>query len=169
LPAGNLRETLNGARRASALAIPAEDSVFEAELRDWGWTGPVWRLRRRMEIPHVPGPIIAFCGIARPEQFFAGLEAAGVDIADRVAFRDHFSYRKADLNDLVDAATLPGSGVSALITTEKDMIRLGSLTSALPDHLPLLTVRLAIDIDDESQVSDWLVDRLRARQTVQSL
>ncbi len=169
LPVGNLREPLSAATRATALAIPANDSAFEAELRAWGWTGPIWRLRRRMEIPHVPGPVVAFCGIARPEQFFAGLEAAGVDIADRVVFRDHFSYRKADLNDLVDAATLPGSGVSALITTEKDIIRLGSLTSALPDHLPLLTARLAVDIVDESQVSDWLVDRLRTHQTVQSL
>src|SRR5579863_1078577 len=102
LPAGNLRETSNATRRASALAIPADDSAFETEPRDWGWTGPIWRVRRRMEIPQVTGPVVAFCGIARPEQFFAGLKAAGVEIADRLAFRDHFSYRAADLNDLID-------------------------------------------------------------------
>ena len=169
LPAGNLRETRSAARRASAIAIPAEDPAFEAELRDWGWTGPIWRLRRHMEIPPVTGPVVAFCGIARPEQFFAGLEGAGVAIADRVAFRDHFRYRQADLNDLVDAATVSGRGVSALITTEKDLIRLSPLASTLPDHLRLLTARLAIDVEEESQVLDWLEDRLRTRPTVQSL
>ena len=169
LPAGNLRETRSAARRASAIAIPAEDPALEGELRDWGWTGPIWRLRRHMEIPPVTGPVVAFCGIARPEQFFAGLEGAGIAIADRVAFRDHFRYRQEDLNDLVDAATVPGSGVSALITTEKDMIRLGPLASTLPDHLRLLTARLAIDIEDESQVLDWIVDRLRTCPTVPSL
>ncbi|HMG88033.1 MAG TPA: tetraacyldisaccharide 4'-kinase [Terracidiphilus sp.] len=169
LPAGNLRETLTAIRRASALAIPSDDSAFEAELRDRGWTGPVWRLRRRMEIPQVTGPVVAFCGIARPGQFFAGLEAAGVKIADRLAFRDHFSYRKADLNDLFDTATLPGRGVSAFITTEKDLIRLGDLALAFPHDLPLLSARLTVDIEEESQVSEWLAGRLRANQTLQSL
>ncbi len=95
LPAGNLRETLHAALRATVLAIPADDPNFEAELRTWGWTGPVWHLHRRMEVPQVAGPVVAFCGIARPEQFFAGLESAGVKVADRLAFRDHFSYRTA--------------------------------------------------------------------------
>ena len=98
LPAGNLREPLHAAMRASVLAIPADDPEFEAELRAWGWKGPVWRLRRRMEIPQVAGPVVAFCGIARPEQFFAGLEAAGLQLAARLAFPDHHQlYARADL------------------------------------------------------------------------
>lgn len=160
LPAGNLRETLNAVRRAGALAIPSDDPAFEAELRDWGWTGPIWRLRRHMEIPQVSGPVVAFCGIARPDQFFAGLETAGIEIADRIAFRDHFSYRSADLNDLIDSATLPGRVVSALITTEKDLIRLGSLAATFPHDLPLFVAHLTVSIDNESQVCDWLFERL---------
>ncbi len=169
LPVGNLREPLNAARRATALAIPSGDSAFEAELRAWGWTGPIWRIRRRMEIPQVAGPVLAFCGIARPSQFFAGLEAAGINIANRLTFRDHFSYRTADLNDLVDAATLPGHDVSALITTEKDLIRLGPLANTLPHDLPLLAAQLTIEIEDESQVSAWFAGRLRSDQTLQPL
>ncbi|MGA7244789.1 MAG: tetraacyldisaccharide 4'-kinase [Terracidiphilus sp.] len=160
LPAGNLRETLHAALRATVLAIPADDPNFEAELRTWGWTGPVWHLHRRMEVPQVAGPVVAFCGIARPEQFFAGLESAGVKVADRLAFRDHFSYRTADLNDLIDVATLPGRDVSALITTEKDLIRLGPLVSVLPHDLPILTAHLAIKIENESAALEWLVGRL---------
>jgi tetraacyldisaccharide 4'-kinase len=169
LPAGNLRETLNATRRANALAIPSDNPAFEAELRAWGWTGPVWRLRRRMEIPHVTGPVIAFCGIARPQQFFDGIEAAGVKISDHLAFRDHFSYRIADLNDLVDAATLPGRGVSALITTEKDLIRLGPLASALPHDLPLFAAHLTTEIEDESAALEWLMRSLATAHSHASL
>ena len=81
LPAGNLREPLEAIRRADVLAIPANEPELEAALHVWGWTGAVWLLHRTMEIPAVRGPVAAFCGIARPEQFFAGLEAASLEIA----------------------------------------------------------------------------------------
>ncbi len=160
LPGGNLREPLKAARRATVVAIPADDPEFEAELKAWGWQGPVWRLHRKMEVPDIDGPVLAFCGIARPEQFFDGLAAAGIQIADRMAFRDHFRYRTADLNDLVDAATLPGRTLSALVTTEKDLVRLGKLTSVLPESLPLRTASLRIEIENESDAIDWLVARV---------
>jgi len=167
LPAGNLRETLNAANRASALAIPSDDSAFEAELRDWGWTGPIWRLCRHMEIPQASGPVVAFCGIARPAQFFAGLEAAGLRLASRVAFRDHHHYTHRDIERLI--ATARSLAATTFITTAKDHVRLASLTSIFPSSLPLTTARLTLSFEDESQASEWLVDRLRTRQTVQSL
>ncbi len=73
LPAGNLREPLGALARADILAVPATESEIETELRSYGFQGPVWRIHRRMDIPPIEGPAIAFCGIARPEQFFAGL------------------------------------------------------------------------------------------------
>ena len=160
LPAGNLREPRRAARRATVIAIPADDPALADELRSWGWQGPIWRLKRTMEVPDATGPVVAFCGIARPEQFFAGLETAGIQIAHRLAFRDHFRYRTADLNDLIDTATLPGLGVSALITTEKDLIRLGNLTSTFPTSIALHTARLRIEIENEPAAIDWLLGRL---------
>jgi tetraacyldisaccharide 4'-kinase len=162
LPAGNLRERLKAAHRATVLAIPADDPEFEAELKAWGWQSAVWRLRRKMEVPDIDGPVLAFCGIGRPQQFFAGLLSAGIQVADRLAFRDHFRYRTADLKDLIDAATLPGRALSALVTTEKDLIRLGSLVSALPESLPLKTVGFRIEIENQNEIMDWLVARVAA-------
>jgi tetraacyldisaccharide 4'-kinase len=156
LPAGNLREPLNAIRRASVLGLPAEDPELETALRTWGWDGPVWRLRRSMEVPVVSGPVAAFCGIARPEQFFAGLEAAGVSLALRAAFRDHHSYTAQDLNRL--AASAHAAGATALITTEKDLLRLGKLV--FPESLPLATTRLRIEIESQNTAIDWLIDRL---------
>jgi tetraacyldisaccharide 4'-kinase len=160
LPAGNLREPRRAALRASVIAIPASDLELEAALRSWSWEGPIWRLHRRMEVPPVNGPVLAFCGIARPGQFFAGLEAAGLRLARRVTFRDHHSYIARDLDHLRDAAR--GTGASALVTTEKDQVRLAPLHAALPPDLPLLTVGLRIEIEQESAALGWLVDRLKS-------
>jgi len=99
LPAGNLREPLRALQRATILAIPADEPEVEQYLRkiipfDRGteqprWQGPIWRLRRTMEIPKLNAHLAAFCGIARPQQFFDGLESAGLRIAAHAAFPDH--------------------------------------------------------------------------------
>ncbi len=159
LPAGNLREPLKTMRRAGVIAIPADDPKLEAELKAWGWEGPIWRLHRKMEVPFIDGPVAAFCGIARPEPFFTGLEAAGLQVATQIAFPDHHRYTAAGLKRLITAAGK--SGAAALITTGKDKVRLGKLSSAFPESLPLKTARLHIEIEDEDQAIEWLVDRLK--------
>ena len=163
LPAGNLRESRKALRRAGVIAIPAEEPELESELKmilkAWGWQGQVWRLRRKMEVPAVDGAVVAFCGIARPEQFFAGLQAGGLQIAVRFAFRDHHRYSPADLERLVSAVRTTGAGV--LLTTEKDSVRLGKLASDFPESLRLQTAGLRIEIENESEAIDWLEERLK--------
>jgi tetraacyldisaccharide 4'-kinase len=159
LPAGNLREPLKAARRATVIAIPADDLALAVALKTWGWRDPIWRLHRSMDTPQVGGPVLAFCGIARPEQFFEGLETAGFHLADRVAFPDHHRYRARDLNRLV--ALAHRSAAAGLVTTEKDRVRLSNLTSVFPDWLPLKTAGLRIEIEDEDKAIEWLVGRLK--------
>lgn len=154
LPAGNLREPFSAIRRATILALPADDAALASRLKADGWQGPVWRLRRRMEVPDVDGPVVAFCGIARSEQFFAGLEAAGVHLASRIAFADHHQYKVHDLDCIRDAAR--SIGATTMVTTEKDRVRLGKLGEALP----LKTARLRIEVEDESEALDELISRL---------
>ncbi len=154
LPAGNLREALHAAGRAHVIALPADEPEVEAQLKSMRWQGTVWRIRRRMEIPKLDGPVAAFCGIARPDQFFKGLESAGLKLAVRFAFADHHSYTAADLARIESEAR--AAGATALLTTEKDRIRLGGLTAALP----ILTVPLRIEIENEPAAVDWLIDRL---------
>ena len=158
LPAGNLREPLEAARRATVIAIPTEERGLEAELRTWGWKGPVWRLRRKMAVPATDGPAVAFCGIARPGQFFGGLEAAGLRLAARVAFSDHHRYTAGDLDRLLSMAR--GTGATTLITTEKDRVRLGELAVVFSESIELRTARLTVEIENESADLDWLAGRL---------
>lgn len=164
LPAGNLREPLEAVERATVLAIPADDHAFEEELREWGWSGPLWRVRRRMQVPEVSGPVAAFCGIARPEQFFAGLEERGLKIAFRRIFADHHRYTKRDVESLLVTARKAGAGT--FITTEKDMVRLGSLSAGFGDRLQ--TAELTVEFDDEKSVGAWLKKRLAATHMAQA-
>jgi tetraacyldisaccharide 4'-kinase len=158
LPAGNLREPHNTIRRASVIAIPADEPELASELQKWSWNGPVWRVRRSIEVPAVAGPVAAFCGIARPKQFFRSLEAAGMRLALRAPFPDHHWYTERDIERLLARAR--AAGATALVTTEKDEVRLGRLTADLVRDLPLITAVLRIEIEREEEVTDWLASRL---------
>jgi tetraacyldisaccharide 4'-kinase len=166
LPAGNLREPQSAANRANILAIPASEPEFDAELRSWGWTGPLWRLHRRIEIPQIAGPVVAFCGIARPEQFFAGLRSAGLSLVAEIVFADHHRYAASDMVNLIASARRKGA--MALITTEKDEIRLRNLTSAFPVELPLEVARLSVEIEDEQNAVVTLEKLLSSTRLAQS-
>lgn len=159
LPAGNLREPVEALRRAHVIAIPADEPALEIAIRNkLGFTGPIWRLRRKMDVPPIAGPLVAFCGIAHPRQFFAGLESAGLQIASRIAFRDHHKYVDHDLDCLRDAAR--SVNAVSFITTEKDLVRLSPIALSLTAVLPLHTAKLRIEIEDQPAAIDWLVAHL---------
>lgn len=173
LPAGNLREPLQALQRATVIAIPADEPEVEQYLREIisigrnsetsRWTGPIWRLHRRMQVPPVAGPAVAFCGIARPEQFFTGIEAARVKLVARIPFPDHHRYTPKDLDQL--RAVLRSTGASSLLTTEKDAVRLGALAA----KLRFKTVPLRTEIENESAAMKWLVERLSSSSPKPSL
>jgi tetraacyldisaccharide 4'-kinase len=157
LPAGNLREGFSAIKRASVLAIPAGDAEFESDLRRV-WSGTVWRIRRSMEIPQVTGPVVAFCGIARPGQFFAGLKSAGLALAYEKIFSDHHRYSVRDIEKLISLARKLEA--TALVTTDKDEVRLGNLVSDFPAWLPLKTATLNVKIEEEDNAMTWLEQEL---------
>lgn len=148
LPVGNLREPLKAIRRAHIVALPEEEAELEERLKALGFAGKIWHLRRRMEVPSVAGPVVAFCGIARPEQFFAGLEAEGIRLTARHAFPDHYRYRQRDVERLAAEARAAGA---TLVTTEKDRARLGRLANGLG----LETAKLRVEIPDSAMVLLW--------------
>lgn len=158
LPAGNLREPLHAMSRAQAIAIPADSPKVAARLNALDWQGAIWHLRRRMEVPDIDGPVVAFCGIARSNQFFAGLQSAGLHLASRIAFPDHHPYVQHDLDCIQDAAR--STQAAAFITTEKDRARLGKLAASFPESRPLKTARLYIEIENQEAAVNWLLSQL---------
>jgi len=120
-----------------------------------------------MEVPQVEGPVVAFCGIARPEQFFTGLETAGLRLASRIAFPDHHRYSPRDLDQI--RARARSNGAAALVTTAKDSIRLSPLANFRSPELPVLTAGLRIEIEDAEAALQWLADRLSRTSVAPSL
>ncbi len=71
--------------------------------------------------------VAAYAGIADPARFFDLLEKLGATVIERVAFADHQSLSNEDAEKLLSHAAKNGA---ALITTEKDYVRLGGLDRA---------------------------------------
>ncbi|MGI9101280.1 MAG: tetraacyldisaccharide 4'-kinase [Terriglobales bacterium] len=154
VPAGRLREPLSALRRADAVVLTsgAEPTKFPLEGK------LVWRVRRSVAAENVPKLPIAFCGIARPQSFFAQLRKAGVEPAAEVAFPDHYTYKDKDLRDLQFLAEQNQAGGFA--TTEKDAVNLGGYLSALK---PLAVVPVKMDLIDAPRALDAMLERLKNR------
>lgn len=69
-----------------------------------------------------PTRVFAFAGIAEPARFFETVRDAGLELAGSRSFADHHRYTSGDLERLVSAAR--AAGAAALLTTEKDYVRL---------------------------------------------
>src|SRR5690606_23287230 len=141
LPRGQWREPRTALARAGAVVVTrktasqaaaqrvalevstlAPDAVVaRVHLRPSGWrvggasrrAGPV-------------GKVVAVCGVADPEHFFANACQAGADIAERLVFGDHHSYTGGDLERIVEVA----SG-RPVVTTAKDAVKLRDLDAGL--------------------------------------
>jgi tetraacyldisaccharide 4'-kinase len=130
LPSGRLREAVKSLARADAVVLTNHTSPDGLPLQNQ----LVWRVRRGIVAPPTQGPCIAFCGIARPENFFSQLKLAGVVLADTRIFRDHHRYTDADARDLLRLRQQ--TSAPAFCTTEKDAVNLGTHLQALqPIHI----------------------------------
>ncbi|WP_028584462.1 tetraacyldisaccharide 4'-kinase [Desulfogranum mediterraneum] len=83
----------------------------------------------------------AFCGIAHPESFHATLQRQNFDLAGFSAFADHVGYSDKRLARM--AGQVVDSGAEQLITTEKDLVKLGAVS--LP--LPVYALRMEVCFD----------------------
>jgi tetraacyldisaccharide 4'-kinase len=125
LPAGRLREPLSSLCRADAvvLASGAAPGGFPLDGKI------VWRVRRGILPKNVPERPVAFCGIARPQNFLLQLRTAGIEPVAEAIFRDHHAYSEKDVHDLLHLRQQSEAG--GFVTTEKDAINLGESLPAL--------------------------------------
>lgn len=157
LPEGRLREPLSALRRADAVVVPEK---FDREIP--AFSGLVWRVRRRLIFDEeVAGPALAFCGLAKPEQFVELLRESRVDVRDAIAFRDHHLYREQDFSHIL--ATADKVGANLLLTTSKDAVKLERLQLPSEFTRRLRVARLITEIVGADQVVEQLLDSLRQR------
>jgi tetraacyldisaccharide 4'-kinase len=87
--------------------------------------------------------ILAFCGIARPERFFALLEECGIQARTRMVFPDHFSYPARALDKIVSACA--SLKPDAIVTTEKDALKILGRTRPLA-AVPVYVLDIGLDL-----------------------
>ena len=141
----------DGIARADAVVLLGEDVHGIGEMLPE--TLPVLRADIvPADTAHLAGKtVFAFAGIARPEKFYATLEAVGCRIADTRSFADHHNFNPAEIGWLLDKAAIHDA---LPVTTEKDWVRLPEQVRDRFATLPI-TVRWQDDA-----ALDALLDRL---------
>lgn len=137
LPAGRLREPWTALQRAHLIVLSRTElgdaAKMEGQVRRINPRAKIFRTATRLsKVLDVAGgtladpeewkgkATVAFCGIGNPCAFFADTRRWGFAVGEEKSFGDHHVYDAGELDRL--AARARGSGASALITTEKDVM-----------------------------------------------
>ncbi len=155
LPAGRLRESLESLRRADAVVLSAgavpENFPLEGKA--------VWKVRRGILPKNVPPRPVAFCGIARPQNFVLQLRTANIDPVAEAFYRDHHAYTEKDIRELL--ALKQRSEAGGFVTTEKDAVNLGPYLSALK---ALAVVPVRMELADAANAVDTILRKIEERK-----
>lgn len=169
LPAGRLRESRTGAKRADAVIVtkcpddlsePAQKKITTKIARYTQKRTPVFFSSIRYGKPkaafnhaELGKKIIAFSGIARPQPFQQYVQQHFLT-EEYITFADHHRYTEKDIENLQRRI----SENTCLMTTEKDMVKMisGSLTERW-QQLPLfyIPIQTCFILDDAAFLT-WL-------------
>lgn len=164
LPFGPLREGPGALRRASAVVIDGEMSSLQRK----SLPVPAFSMTRTTGQPVMLEPgshsvslqagakVVALCAIARPERFAQTLQSAGFTVTKSIAFRDHHQFSAKDV--AAAAAALRQTGASAVVTTEKDAVR---LLAFRPLAVPVAYVPLSVSFEPSQGFDRWCDEKIR--------
>ena len=141
IPAGILREPVNGLNRANLLILshtdlcePVEIQAIKKRLGEIDCHIPTLEAvhhplhledmtSRRIDLPWLKGKkIYAFCGLGNPKSFEKTLQLTGADVVTFNDFPDHHHYSAGELAE-IDAGAVK-LGVDAVVTTQKDLVKI---------------------------------------------
>ena len=155
LPTGRLREPIASLSRADAVVLTNDTLTDGLRLQN----PLIWHVHRDIVPPETLEPWFAFCGIARPDNFFAQLEAAQVVLAGTRAFRDHHRYTDEDVREL--QRLRQQAGAAGFVTTEKDAVNLGAHLQALQ---PIHAVRVRMELENADAALDAMLAAIERKQ-----
>ncbi len=135
IPAGPLREPVAaGIARADAIILVGTDET-EAARHFAGKPVHGARIVPDDEGQRFAGKsVVAFCGIGRPDKFFATLKSLGARIAEEMPYPDHHAFSDEEIMFILEVAARHGA---AAVTTEKDFARLSPDARRMVETLPV--------------------------------
>jgi tetraacyldisaccharide 4'-kinase len=162
LPLGTLREPVKEIRRADIIVITKADRDRHQHTTAPDLIKEVTKYNPHAPIffaDHTPSAFVAatgeslplqqakdkrvfaFCGIGNPDSFRETLLSADLQVTGFLAYRDHHRYSAGDMKSIKDNAERTGS--EWIVTTEKDIMRLRSLS--MPENLVSLAIEFTVD------------------------
>jgi tetraacyldisaccharide 4'-kinase len=193
LPRGTLREPLTNLNRAHAFLLTKVDQstdntretlrstlnrhnqnalVVESihsprgfiEIEQWYKGGNY----QKIELGEVSErPVVAFSGIGNPSSFEQTISDVGARVIDAVRFPDHHNYTMAEMQAIMQKAV--DKGACALITTEKDAVKIPS--EFIHSERPLPVYILGIEVkflDGCDELMQLISDKLKQPVSVDS-
>jgi tetraacyldisaccharide 4'-kinase len=161
LPAGRLREAPSAIARAHVIVFngasdaAAVERARERVARYLRADARVYGLRRRVTLQAgnaraatLLTDAVVVSGIARPDRFRESVEAAGVRVADALAYPDHHRYTVSDVRTIQSRAR-----GRAVVTTEKDWVKLEAFDWGDAD---VWVARLEVACVGDADVDAWL-------------
>ncbi|MGV8829151.1 MAG: tetraacyldisaccharide 4'-kinase [Breznakibacter sp.] len=169
-PAGSLRETASGRRRANLLIVnkcPGDMSEGERNLFFHKLTlrpeqhlfftsinyGALKPFKHRNVLPCGVDRVVAVSGIANPTPFHNYLRDSGYSIMP-MPFGDHHHFGEDDLKRIEDGFLSAGEGVNVVVVTEKDAARMDSMDLgrfAFANHLYYLPIGLEFLFNEKNK------------------
>ena len=170
VPFGRLREPLYGIKRADAVIITRADRPFDqaqvnAIIKYFcGEKVPVMYVYSSIkQLRHLSGEaydasqfrgwnVSLMCGIGNPHAFADDVLQIGINIVAEHFYSDHHPFTQRDLDEVTRAAREVGA--DAIITTEKDAVRLEGLKHS---DIPVYAAQLEIESEDEVRLKSLLL------------
>jgi tetraacyldisaccharide 4'-kinase len=191
LPRGTLREPLTNLERADAVLLTkvdqstddARDAIRDTlalyndralivesihnprnfiEIEDWykgvrPETVALEAIRGRR--------VLAFSAIGNPSSFEQTINDTGADVVDAVRFPDHHDYTMAEMQEVMQKAV--DNEVCALVTTEKDAVKIPSEFIHSDRPLPLYVLGIEVKFTDGYEDLMEMIRQVAGRREAQ--
>ncbi len=165
LPAGTLRESFAGLKRADAIVITRADqaeniSELESRLKNRNDAIPIFKAvstisqivtleefhakTQSMQRNSLNNAFV-FCGIGNASNFFNSLKVTEVNIVGELSLNDHTKYESATLSKIESEAR--SVNASALVTTAKDAVKLQNVRFSLPCYVAIAETVVSDDVE----------------------
>lgn len=185
LPAGNLRESSSGSKRANIIVITkCPDNLKPIELRmlknkidlypqqtifissiKYGALTNILDKNKNVQFSEIKEksiPVLLVTGIANPEPLYNQIKEFSSDIKEMI-FSDHHWFGKKDYNKIRSEFDKISSGGGIIITTEKDSMRFNEnpLFEDLKKYIFYPEIEIGFPENQESEFKSKIIDYVR--------
>lgn len=164
LPAGHLRESINGLKRADMVVITRADLIddisnLRSEISNLVGTTPIFQCRTEItgflaigssDEFNSKDKVFAFSGLGNPDAFVSQLKSTQINIVGNKNFADHHNYTQIDIDSLEKQAKV--FDADAFLTTAKDAVKLANFKF----EIPCFVVDVEVMIDDPKSFESLL-------------